>query len=64
MAWAFLHIAMGVPVHVALALLPLWFLYRHLFAKHGLNQAYALHFATNMAVVGVSIGSYFTMILL
>ena len=58
-AWAFLHVAMGVPVHVALALLPLGFLYKYIYKKRGINHAYALHFATNMAVVAVSIGSYF-----
>lgn len=30
-AWAFLHVAMGVPVRVALALLPLGFLYKHIY---------------------------------
>ena len=58
-AWAFLHIAMGVPVHVALALLPLGFLYKHVYKKHGVNHAYALHFVTNMAVVALSVGSFF-----
>lgn len=58
-AWTFLHVAMGVPVHVALALLPLGLLYKHIYKKRGINHAYALHCATNMAVVAVSIGSYF-----
>jgi membrane protease YdiL (CAAX protease family) len=58
-AWAFLHVAMGVAVHVALALLPLGFLYKHIYRTKGLNHAYALHFATNMMVVAVSISSYF-----
>lgn len=57
--WAFLHIAMGVAVHVALALLPLGFFYRHLYKKRGLDHAYALHFATNIIIVAVSIASYF-----
>ncbi|MGI0005454.1 MAG: hypothetical protein ACREAO_02270 [Nitrososphaera sp.] len=61
-AWAFLHVAMGVPVHVALALLPLGFLYKYIYKKRGINHAYALHFATNMAVLAVSIGSYFIII--
>lgn len=58
-AWAFLHVAMGVAVHVALALLPLGFLYKHIYKTKGLNHAYALHFATNMIVVAVSVLSYF-----
>lgn len=58
-AWAFMHIAMGVAVHVALALLPLGFLYKYIYRKKGLNHAYALHFATNMIVVAVSVASYF-----
>ncbi len=58
-AWAFLHVAMGVAVHVALALLPLGFLYRRIYRTKGLNHAYALHFATNMVVVAVSVASYF-----
>jgi hypothetical protein len=57
-AWAFLHVAMGVPVHVALALLPLGFLYKHIYKKRGINHAYALHFATNMAVVAASVSAY------
>jgi hypothetical protein len=61
-AWAFLHVAMGVPVHVALALLPLGFLYKYIYKKRGINHAYSLHFATNMAVLAVSIGSYFIII--
>ena len=57
--WAFLHVAMGVAVHVALALLPLGFFYKYLYKKRGLDHAYALHFATNIIVVAVSIASYF-----
>lgn len=57
--WAFLHVAMGVAVHVALALLPVGFLYKHIFKTRGINHAYALHFATNMAIVALSVGSYF-----
>jgi hypothetical protein len=56
--WAFLHVAMGVAVHVALALLPLGFLYYHIYKKHGINQAYALHFVTNTVLVALSVGSF------
>ena len=57
--WAFLHVAMGVALHVALALLPLGFFYKYLYKKRGLDYAYALHFATNIIIVAVSIASYF-----
>ncbi len=57
--WAFLHIAMGVAVHVALALLPIGFLYRRLYVKQGINHAYALHFVTNMVIVAASVSSFF-----
>jgi hypothetical protein len=57
--WAFLHIAMGVAVHVALALLPIGFLYRRLYVKRGINHRYALHFVTNMVIVAASISSFF-----
>ncbi|HVX02613.1 MAG TPA: hypothetical protein VHA09_05625 [Nitrososphaera sp.] len=57
--WAFLHVAMGVAVHVALALLPLGFFYKYLYKKRGLDHAYALHFATNIIIVAVSIASFF-----
>jgi membrane protease YdiL (CAAX protease family) len=57
--WALMHVAMGVPVYVALALLPLGFLYRRIFNKYGINHAYALHLATNLVLIGLSISSYF-----
>jgi hypothetical protein len=58
-AWAFLHIAMGVAVHVALVLLPIGFLYQRIFLKSGVNYSYALHFATNLAIVAMSLASFF-----
>lgn len=58
-AWAFLHVGMGVAVHVALVLLPVGFLYKAIYKKRGVNQAFALHFATNMAIVALAVGSYF-----
>ena len=57
--WAFLHIAMGVAVYVVFALLPLGFLYQRVYFKRGLNHAYALHFVTNLGVVGIAMLSYF-----
>lgn len=57
--WALMHVAMGVAVYVALLLLPLGFFYRRIFNKYGINHAYALHFATNLVLIGISISSYF-----
>ena len=57
--WAFLHIAMGVAVNIALVLLPLGFLYQRIFLRKGVNNSYALHFATNIIIVALSISSYF-----
>lgn len=57
-AWAFLHVAMGVAVHVALALLPLGFFYQYLYKKRGVNHAYALHLGTNIAIIALSLMSY------
>ena len=50
-AWAFIHIAMGVKVHMAIALLPIGFLFKYIYDKKGLNHSYAMHFATNILVV-------------
>lgn len=57
--WAFLHIAMGVAVHVALVLLPLGFFYRRIYNKYSINHAYTLHLTTNLVLIGISLGSFF-----
>jgi membrane protease YdiL (CAAX protease family) len=57
--WAFLHIAMGVAVHVALVLLPIGFFYRYIYNKYSVNHSYALHLATNLVLIGISLSSYF-----
>lgn len=57
--WAFLHVAIRVAVHVAMVLLPVGFLCRHLFLTRGINHAYALHFMTNVGVVSVAIGGFY-----
>ncbi len=57
--WAFLHIVMGVPVHVALVLLPLGFFYKHIYDKYDVNHSYALHFATNIVIIFSSLASFF-----
>lgn len=49
--WAFLHIAMGVQLHVVLALLPVGFIYKYIYDRHGINNAYSAHFATNIFMV-------------
>ena len=57
--WAFLHIAMGVAIHVALVLLPIGFFYRHIYNKYSVNHSYTLHLATNLVSIGISLSSYF-----
>jgi membrane protease YdiL (CAAX protease family) len=57
--WAFLHIAMGVAVHVALVLLPIGFFYRYIYNKYSVNHSYTLHLATNLVLIGISLSSYF-----
>ena len=52
--WALLHIAMGVAIYVALALMP----YKHIRNKYDVNHAYTLHFATNIFLLMVSVSSY------
>ncbi|EPA06037.1 hypothetical protein [Candidatus Nitrosarchaeum limnium] len=49
--WAMIHIAMGIQVHMALILLPIGFLFKYIYDKKGLNDAYAMHFTTNILVV-------------
>jgi hypothetical protein len=56
--WAFLHVAMGVQLHVALALLPVGFIYKYIYDKYGLNNAYSAHFATNIFLVFSMVASY------
>ncbi len=51
LAWALLHIAMGIKVHTALLLIPIGFLFKYVYDKKGINHAYAMHFATNIMVV-------------
>jgi len=59
--WAFLHIAMGVAIHVALVLLPIGFFYRHIYNKYSVNHSYTLHLATNLVLIGISLSSYFVL---
>jgi membrane protease YdiL (CAAX protease family) len=49
--WAFIHIAMGVKVHMAILLLPIGFIFKYIYDKKGINHSYAMHFATNILVV-------------
>jgi membrane protease YdiL (CAAX protease family) len=58
MLWAFLHIAMGVPLHVVIALLPAGFIYKYIYDKYGINNAFAAHFATNIFLVSSMLVSY------
>ena len=50
-AWAFVHIAMGIKIHMALILLPIGFLFKYVYDKKGIDHSYAMHFATNILVV-------------
>ncbi|ABK77123.1 hypothetical protein CENSYa_0489 [Cenarchaeum symbiosum A] len=50
-AWALLHIAMGIKVHTALILIPIGFLFKYIYDKKGVRHAYAMHFAANTLVV-------------
>jgi membrane protease YdiL (CAAX protease family) len=49
--WAFVHIAMGVKIHMAIILLPIGFLFKYIYDKKGINHSYAMHFATNILVI-------------
>lgn len=51
LVWAFMHIVMGIKVHMAIMLIPIGFLFKYIYDKKGLNHAYAMHFATNIMVV-------------
>ena len=50
-AWALVHIAMGIKVHMAIMLIPVGFLFKYIYDKKGLNHSYAMHFATNILIV-------------
>ena len=56
--WAFLHLTMGVQLHVALALLPVGFIYKYIYDKHGVNNAYSAHFGTNIFIVSAMLAAY------
>ena len=49
--WAFIHIAMGIKIHMAILLLPIGFLFKYIYDKKGINHSYAMHFATNILIV-------------
>ncbi len=57
-AWALLHIVMGVALYVALALVPLGLFYKYIRNMYDVDHAYALHFATNVLLLLVSVSSY------
>lgn len=50
-AWALVHIAMGIKVHMAIMLIPVGFLFKYIYDKKGLTHSYAMHFATNILIV-------------
>ena len=51
LVWALIHIAMGIKIHMALMLIPVGFLFKYVYDKKGLNDSFAMHFATNILVV-------------
>jgi len=51
LVWALIHIAMGIKVHTALFLIPIGFLFKYVYDKKGINDSYAMHFATNIMIV-------------
>lgn len=58
--WAFLHMTMGVQLHIVFALLPVGFIYKYVYDKHGVNNAYSAHFATNIFIVFAMLAAYAT----
>ena len=56
--WAALHIVMGVAVYVALALIPLGLFYKFIKDRYNVDNAYTLHFATNIVLISVSLSLY------
>ena len=50
--WALIHIAMGIKIHMALILIPVGFVFKYVYDKKGVDHSYAMHFATNIIVVG------------
>lgn len=51
LAWAFIHIAMGIKVHIVIMLIPIGFLFKYIYDKKGVEHSYAMHFTTNILVV-------------
>ena len=49
--WALIHIAMGIKIHMALILIPVGFVFKYVYDKKGVDNSYAMHFATNILVV-------------
>lgn len=49
--WATAHIAMGIKIHMAIMLIPIGFVFKYIYDRKGLENAYAMHFATNIMVV-------------
>ena len=53
LVWALIHIGMGIKVHMALVLIPIGFVFKYIYDKKGIKHSYAMHFATNILVVGM-----------
>ena len=53
LVWALIHIGMGIKIHMALVLIPIGFVFKYIYDKKGIKHSYAMHFATNILVVGM-----------
>ena len=42
---------MGIKIHMALILIPVGFVFKYVYDKKGVDNSYAMHFATNILVV-------------
>jgi len=51
LVWALIHIGMGIKIHMALILIPIGFIFKYIYDKKGIQNSYAMHFATNIMVV-------------
>lgn len=51
--WAVLHLVMGIPLFAVIPIFTVGLLYKRIYDRHGLDAAYAVHFATNSVLITV-----------
>ncbi|WP_254537554.1 hypothetical protein [Halomarina litorea] len=51
--WAVLHLVMGIPLFAVIPIFTVGLVYKRIYDRHGLDAAYAVHFATNSVLVTV-----------